>query len=92
MGRRGGTAAKTRRIKDPMKQVRDALPDLLGDLMKAARGLAPFDTLPPDKRLAALFRVIEYGAGKPVGRDKAETNGSGSNEDPVAEPEALNIE
>lgn len=55
---------------DPALAMTRALPQLFADLLKAAKGEAPFDTLPPDKRLAALFRAIEYGAGKPISRDK----------------------
>jgi hypothetical protein len=45
--------------------VEEALPDLLQDLLRAAKGQAPYQDLPADKRLQALFRAIEYGTGKP---------------------------
>lgn len=71
--RRAAQAVKDKaaaRKANPALVVTEALPGLFGDLLRAARGEAPFETLPPDKRLAALFKAIEYGAGKPVASDK----------------------
>lgn len=68
-------ARVARRAADPAfalrEDLQEALPDLTADLLKAARGRAPFDTLPPDKRLAALFRALEYAVGRPTTVDKA---------------------
>lgn len=51
---------------DPLHQVRESAGELVADLLKAARGQHPFTSLPPDKRLAALLRALEYGIGRPA--------------------------
>jgi hypothetical protein len=77
LGRRGAAAKavnQARRKADPAFALRqdlmEALPDLSRDLLKAARGIPPFDNLPPDKRLAALFKALEYAVGRPSAVDK----------------------
>jgi len=69
-GRASQLARAAARKSDPVTIVREALPDLFADLLKAARGEAPFHDLPPDKRLAALTKALEYGAGRPIAVDK----------------------
>src|SRR6187200_383289 len=73
LGRKGAAARaanQARRKADPALAVRqdlsDALPDLVKDLLSAAKGMPPYETLPPDKRLSALFKALEYAAGRPV--------------------------
>lgn len=51
---------------DPLGLLRESAGDLLADLLKAARGQPPFTNLPPDKRLAALLRALEYSVGRPA--------------------------
>lgn len=70
-GRQAQLDAAERRKKDPVSVVREALPELFESLLKAARGLPPFDDLPAEKRLAALTKALEYGAGRPVAVDKS---------------------
>jgi hypothetical protein len=55
---------------DPSLKVSRALPRLFDALLAAAEGKGEWKELPVDKRLQALFKAIEYGAGKPIGRDK----------------------
>ncbi len=76
-GRKGAAAREVnrkRREADPAFALREdlkaALPGLTSDLLKAARGQHPYDTLPPDKRLAALFKALEYAVGRPGAIDK----------------------
>ena len=68
------TAKQEARRAAPLLAVQEALPSLFSDLLKAARGEGVWTALPVDKRLAALFKAIEYAAGKPIGLDK--TTGS----------------
>jgi hypothetical protein len=69
-----------------MAVIDDALPSLMEDLVKAAQGKPPYNDLPPDKRLAALFRAIEYGAGKPPPASKpAEPETNAAEEEHEAE-------
>lgn len=94
-GRKGGAVGRETRAKkaaDPLWDVKKALPDLFGDLLKAARGQAPFHDLPPDKRLAALFKVLEYGAGKPVSLDKTTPDTKLPEDDGREPPGSLTIE
>lgn len=55
---------------NPSLKMSRVLPELFDDLLAAAQGKGPYVDLAPDKRLAALFKAIEYGAGKPITRDK----------------------
>lgn len=72
-GRLGAAAAKAKKDAkkdaDPLWSMHDQLtkatPGLVRDLLRAARGQVPWKGLPPEKRLAALFKALEYAAGRP---------------------------
>lgn len=46
--------------------------ELVGLLLKAAKGEPPFEDLPADKRLTALQRCLEYSLGRPTPGPKVE--------------------
>lgn len=72
-GRKGQrTLAAQRRAKreDPLYEVKRQLPNLMDDLLKAARGQGEWKDLPLTMRLTALQRCIEYGVGKTISLDK----------------------
>lgn len=72
-GIKGAAATKAtykRRREDPLYDVKRRLPQLFGDLLKAANGLPPYHDLSDKDRLGALLKAIEYGVGKPIGVDK----------------------
>jgi len=61
-------------------------PELVKDLMDAAKGRGRWSNLPVDKQLAALFRALEYAHGKPTSKAPAPAAQNG-----FSEPESLVI-
>lgn len=55
---------------NPSLKVARKMPELFDALLDAAAGRGEWHDLALDKRLAALFKALEYGAGKPITRDK----------------------
>lgn len=85
-------AKKARRKADPVSILRDELPALFDDLLKAARGKPPYEDIGPDRRLLALNKALEYGYGRAISLDKnpvKEPNGEGGDPEKA---EGLSIE
>ena len=55
-------------------------PALVKALMDAAFGRGPFENLPPDKRLSAVIKALEYAHGKPTAKAPAPVAQNGSQE------------
>jgi hypothetical protein len=80
-GRAGGLkSAEVRRLKreDPeaymRRQAEQALPDLMADLINAAKGAGRWHDLPLEKQLDALKRALEYAVGRPRAAEKPSTD------------------
>ena len=80
------------RKEDPLFDVKRLLPELFQDLLRAARGMPPFRDLPPEKRLMALTKAIEYGAGRPVTLDRLTPRAEDEDDDGREKPGSLVIE
>ena len=69
----GGRATVARRKAEkanPSLKMARKMPELFDELLRAANGEGDWKELPLPQRLTALFKALEYGAGKPIGRDK----------------------
>mgnify|MGYP005856785109 CR=1 FL=1 len=76
-GLKGGAAFRAKMAKakeDPLFLARDALPGLFNDLLRAAKGSGTWKTLPKEKRLVAILKLIEYGVGRPETMSKAKVD------------------
>lgn len=65
-----------------------AVPDLGKLLVAAAKGEAPYDTLPVTDRLKALFKALEYGVGRPEAISKVPLDPGKTGEEPEDDEEA----
>jgi hypothetical protein len=74
--RKSHEVRRANRQKDPAVRatelVRTATPDLMGELLKAAKGQDDFADLSPAQRLSAIIKALEYGVGRPTAAPKGE--------------------
>lgn len=75
--RRQDAEEKRRRLAEPAPPARQTFEEAAGrmalELVDAATGRGDFKTLAPDKRLAAVIKVLEFGVGRPA-QSKPETD------------------
>ncbi|HLE82194.1 MAG TPA: hypothetical protein VJA25_13030 [Dehalococcoidia bacterium] len=72
-GKIGGAGRRReakRRREDPLYNAKKALPGLMDELLKAAKGQGDWKGLTQRERLTALLKAIEYGVGRPTTVDK----------------------
>jgi len=80
LGRQGGLASaetrrKQRRLSEDVRARRvfeRASPDMADEIVKAAKGEAPYEELPVDERVKLMLKVIEFGIGRPGAGPKRE--------------------